>query len=53
MIYFDRETQQELVGRLTKCLAPGGFLFIGHAESFAGVRHELQVVRPAIYRKPA
>ena len=29
MIYFDRATQEELVARLTRFLAPGGYLFVG------------------------
>jgi chemotaxis protein methyltransferase CheR len=30
MIYFDKPTQQRLVGRYWDCLAPGGLLFTGH-----------------------
>lgn len=52
MIYFDRETQQELVGRLAQHLEPGGYLLIGHAESLAGVRHPYESIKPAIYRLP-
>jgi chemotaxis protein methyltransferase CheR len=52
MIYFDKATQEALVNRLAACLEPGGYLFIGHAESLTGIRHELDYVRPAIYRKP-
>lgn len=52
MIYFDRATQDELVARLTARLAPGGYLFIGHAESLAQLHHSLRPVKPAIYRKP-
>ncbi|MBE2215505.1 MAG: protein-glutamate O-methyltransferase CheR [Opitutaceae bacterium] len=52
MIYFDRPTQEELVDRLTRILAPGGYLLIGHAESLTGVKNQLKNVRPAIYRKP-
>jgi len=52
MIYFDKPTQERLVGRLAECLEPGGYLFVGHAESLTGVNHSLQYVRPAIYRKP-
>jgi len=51
MIYFDKITQEAVVNRLSACLEPGGHLFIGHAESLTGVRHELTYVRPAIYRK--
>lgn len=53
MIYFDRPTQEELVERLARRLVPGGYLFVGHSESLTHLQHGLQVVRPAIYRKPA
>jgi chemotaxis protein methyltransferase CheR len=52
MIYFDRPTQRDLVNRLAACLEPGGYLFIGHAESLNGVDHPLRYIRPAIYTKP-
>ncbi len=53
MIYFDRPTQDELVTRLANRLIPGGYLFVGHSESLTQMRHSLQPVRPAIYRKPS
>jgi chemotaxis protein methyltransferase CheR len=53
MIYFDRPTQEELVDRLTRRLVPGGYLFVGHSESLTHLKHSLQVIRPAIYRKPS
>jgi chemotaxis protein methyltransferase CheR len=52
MIYFDRQTQTELVQKLTRRLVPGGYLFVGHSESLTGITHSLQSVRPAIYRRP-
>lgn len=52
MIYFDRETQQELVRRLSQHLVPGGYLLIGHAESLAGIKHPYQSIKPAIYQLP-
>ena len=52
MIYFDKATQEGVVNRLAASLEPGGYLFIGHAESLTGLRHELTYVRPAVYRKP-
>jgi len=52
MIYFDRATQEELVDRLTRRLVPGGYLFVGHAESLTGIRHGLKSVKPAIYQRP-
>lgn len=52
MIYFDKKTQEGVVRRLTKQLAPGGYLFIGHAESLMGSQHSLAYVRPSVYRRP-
>jgi chemotaxis protein methyltransferase CheR len=52
MIYFDRPTQEELVAKLTRQLVPGGYLFVGHSESLSGVKHTLETVKPAIYRRP-
>lgn len=52
MIYFNKATQTKLVNRLAERLEPGGYLFVGHAESLTGIDHPLKYVRPAIYRKP-
>ncbi len=52
MIYFDRPTQEELVQKLTRRLVPGGYLLVGHSESLTGIKHSLQLVKPAIYRRP-
>ncbi len=52
MIYFDRQTQEQVVKRLESMLEPGGYLFVGHAESLTRVSHSLEYVRPAVYRKP-
>ena len=53
MIYFDKPTQERLVRRFADRLEPGGWFLIGHSEGLMGVRHELQYVQPAVYRKPA
>ena len=52
MIYFDQKTQENVVNRLAACLEPGGYLFVGHAESLTAIRHDLQYVKPAVYQKP-
>jgi chemotaxis protein methyltransferase CheR len=52
MIYFDGGTQEKVVRFLSECLEPGGFLFVGHAESLTRVSHSLEYVKPAVYRKP-
>ena len=51
MIYFDKPTQERLVTRFTALLAPGGHLMVGHSESLSGLRHDLDYVQPATYRK--
>ncbi len=53
MIYFDRATQREVLRRIVDCLEPGGYLFVGHAESLAGRSRRLEYVQPALYTKPA
>ena len=52
MIYFDKPTQERVVTNLSQFLEPGGYLLIGHSESLMGVRHSLEYIQPAIYRKP-
>jgi chemotaxis protein methyltransferase CheR len=52
MIYFDQATQEELVNRLARHLVPGGYLLVGHAESLTGIRHSLQMIKSAVYRRP-
>jgi chemotaxis protein methyltransferase CheR len=52
MIYFDKPTQERVVTTLSQFLEPGGYLMIGHSESLMGVRHGLEYVQPAIYKKP-
>jgi chemotaxis protein methyltransferase CheR len=52
MIYFDRQTQERVIAGLSQQLEPGGYLFVGHAESLTQVSHSLEYVKPAIYRKP-
>ena len=53
MIYFDAASRQELVERLVAMLRPGGYLFVGHAESLLGLRHALQTEWPSVYRRAA
>ena len=52
MIYFDQPSRQELLDRLVAMLAPGGVLFMGHAESLIGLRHRLRTVWPSVYLRP-
>jgi chemotaxis protein methyltransferase CheR len=51
MIYFDRETQQALVEKMTPHLLGGGHLMIGHSENLNGIGHCLSSVEPTIFQK--
>lgn len=51
MIYFDKPTQSMLANRFYDLLAPGGYLFVGHAESLVGGQKKFRYVQPAVYLK--
>jgi len=51
MIYFNHETQQRLIEKFHKCLAPNGYLFIGHSESLTFIRHNFKQVATTVYQK--
>jgi chemotaxis protein methyltransferase CheR len=56
LIYFSEERQAQLMQRFYEYLEPGGYLFLGHAESVnkAEVKFETHVYRDTrIYQKPA
>ena len=43
LMYFSPEHAAAIVGRLTRALAPGGFLFLGHAETLRGLSHDFHL----------
>lgn len=51
MIYFDRPTQEQLIARLHRHLAPGGYLVVGHSESLAGLSVPVHCLKPSIYQR--
>ena len=56
LIYFSEERQAQLIQRFYEYLEPGGYLFLGHAETIkrADVKFETHIHRDArIYQKPA
>jgi chemotaxis protein methyltransferase CheR len=50
MIYFDRPTQEVLLNRFCRHLAPGGYLFLGHSETINGLHVPLFQVKPTVYQ---
>jgi chemotaxis protein methyltransferase CheR len=51
IIYFDRETQEKLLGRLCRSLKTGGYLFLGHSETMHGFDLPLVRIVSTVYRK--
>jgi chemotaxis protein methyltransferase CheR len=51
LIYFEKEEQEAIVTKISRNIAPGGHLFIGHSESLSGLDIPVQLVQTSIYRK--
>lgn len=51
MIYFDKETRNNLVRRYRQLLRPGGYLFIGHSETLGSDDLGYRFIQPAVYQK--
>jgi chemotaxis protein methyltransferase CheR len=51
IIYFDRQTQQGILDKISQCLQPRGYLFMGHAETLHDLDLPLAPVVPSLYRR--
>jgi chemotaxis protein methyltransferase CheR len=51
IIYFDRQTQERILRKLSNCLLPRGYMFVGHAETLHDMDLPLVPVAPALYRR--
>jgi chemotaxis protein methyltransferase CheR len=51
LIYFEPETKRRVVNKLVDLLAPGGYLFVGHAESLSGLTDRARPVGPMVYSR--
>ncbi len=51
LIYFDLDSQGQLIERLHSMLAPGGLLVIGHSDSLVHLRHDFISLAGGIYRR--
>jgi chemotaxis protein methyltransferase CheR len=51
MIYFDKETQEAVLQKQCRNLKPGGYLFVGHSESLAGLNVPLSMTGSAVFRR--
>jgi chemotaxis protein methyltransferase CheR len=53
MIYFDSQTKEKVVQKLSNVLHKGGLFVIGGAESLNGLQHHLTYIAPSVYQKKA
>jgi len=44
MMYFDEAEQKRLIEKFSRCLNPGGYLFVGHAESLLGLTDKFSMI---------
>ncbi|MBZ5571976.1 MAG: methyltransferase domain-containing protein [Acidobacteriia bacterium] len=44
MMYFDEPEQKRLIDKFFRCLNPGGYLFVGHAESLLGLTDKFNMI---------
>jgi len=44
MMYFDEAEQKRLLEKFYRCLRPGGYLLVGHAESLLGLTDKFVMV---------
>jgi chemotaxis protein methyltransferase CheR len=51
LIYFDKDTQRELVGRMAHLQRPGDLLYLGHSESLFKVSNDYTLISRTIYRR--
>ena len=51
MIYFDKETQMQLLDRMAELLTPNGILFVGHSETPFRLTDRFKLVGQTIYRR--
>lgn len=51
MIYFDKDTKQELMQKVYDVMEPGGYLFIGRTETIDRNATPLELIQPSIFRK--
>lgn len=51
VIYFDKETQRDLIARMSRLQRPGDLLFLGHSETLFKVSNDYALIGRTIYRR--
>jgi chemotaxis protein methyltransferase CheR len=49
LMYFGADAKAQVVSRLLTHLLPGGYLFVGHAETLSGITDRVRSVMPTVY----
>ena len=52
MIYFDKETQSDILERLSRMMKPDGLLFAGHSENFTYLTKAFRLRGKTVYVRP-
>ncbi len=51
IIYFDRPTQERVLGRIAREMPLGGYIFMGHSETLFGLDVPFEPVAPTVYKR--
>jgi chemotaxis protein methyltransferase CheR len=51
VIYFDKDTQRDLIARISRLQRPGHLLFLGHSETLFKVSTDYNLIGRTIYRR--
>jgi len=51
LIYFEKNIQQRVLARICESIVPGGYLFVGHSETIAGLALPLRQVAPTVFER--
>jgi chemotaxis protein methyltransferase CheR len=51
LIYFDKQTQEQVINKLCRYLKPGGYLLLGHSETITGLKVPLRRAASTVYQK--
>lgn len=50
VIYFNQDTQRQLIDRIADHMTPGGYLFMGHSETLHNISNRFKLIGKTIYR---
>ena len=51
LIYFNKETQENVIRKFLRYLSPDGYLFLGHSETILSMNLPLKSCAPAVYKR--